>query len=489
MTSAAVRELDGLLQWLGTRTGLTFASHQLHAVEVALRRAMARREAPDLAAYRREVERDPAVFDDLVSELTIGETYFFREPSHFEFVERQVLPDVRARRGPEHVIRCWSAGSSSGEEAYSLAILFAERGLLEHAHLIGTDVSRAALARALAATYRDWSFRGDGTARARKHFDATDGRHTLRAAIRARVSFEYLNLARDTYPSFGNGIWGMDMIFCRNVLIYFDRDTIRSVAQRLYATLVEGGWLITASSDPPLATEAPFEMVSTDHGIFYRRAPQAPVDSPRAWVRREAVEPSDAGDPISERRSTADVFPTLPRVEPTTPAKPSAKSAMGDARGAFARGDYAKVVLLTADRAGDASASALHVRALANLDPERALEAAKAAALHHKLDAEIHYLHAALLMELDFARDAAEAIRRVIYLDRTLVIAHFSLGALLQHAGDLVGAARAFRNARDLSAALDPNTPLPLSDGECAGRIVEAAEAHLAMLGKGRVSC
>ncbi|MGH7804815.1 MAG: CheR family methyltransferase, partial [Candidatus Binatia bacterium] len=214
-------EIDGVLGWIAERTGLTFPAQRSASAETKIRRAMTRRGAVDVGAFHLLLKRDPEVFDELVSELTIGETYFFRETAHFDLVARDVIPEVRARRGTGHVIRCWSAGCSSGEEPYSLAILFREQGLLDRVHLVGTDVSRAALARALCATYRQWSFRGEAASRALRHFTNDGDRHVLRDDVRARVSFEYLNLALDTYPAFGNGIWGMDLVFCRNVLIYF----------------------------------------------------------------------------------------------------------------------------------------------------------------------------------------------------------------------------------------------------------------------------
>jgi chemotaxis protein methyltransferase CheR len=96
------------------------------------------------------------VFDDLVGELSVGETYFFREPAHFAFLGSEVLPDVQRRRGNTHTIRIWSAGCASGEEAYSLAILLDQAGLAERVHLLATDMSRAALARMRQGAYTAW---------------------------------------------------------------------------------------------------------------------------------------------------------------------------------------------------------------------------------------------------------------------------------------------------------------------------------------------
>ena len=475
-----------LLHWLGDRTGLEFSGHRLPAAETSVRRAMTRAGTTDLEAYRAIVERDGAAFDDLVGELTVGETYFFREVSQFDFLRDTVVPDLRRTRPPNHVIRCWSAACASGEEAYSLAILFAELGLRDRVHLIGTDISRASLARALRATYRSWSFRGAGAERARPYLRALDGEYRLDEAVRRHAAFEYLNLALDTYPSFGNGIWGMDLILCRNVLIYFGRAAIRAVAQRLYASLAEGGWLVTASSDPPLGSEAPFDTVVSASGVYYRRtaAAAARPEAPRAWSRRSVGEP--ARTPFAGargQRNAPDAFPKLPQ---RSPAAHERDAGLASARDAFARGDYAAAATLTAGLERDAEAAALHVRALANVSPERAVPAAEAAARRHGLSAELQYLLAAILSEVDRVRDALEAIRRVIYLDPSLAIAHFSMGTMLQRLGDLEAARRAFRNARDLCATLEPETVLSMSDGERAGRLAEIAEAHLAVLDSAR---
>ena len=95
---------------------------------------------------------------------------------------------------------------------------------------------------------------------------------------------------------------------------------------------------------------------------------------------------------------------------------------------------------------------------------------------------EISYLHGVLLLDRGRVEEAAAALRRVLYLDRTLAPAHFTLGSVLLRGGDLSGARRAYRNARDLCAACPPDQVLPLSDGERAGRLAEAAEAQLALL-------
>jgi chemotaxis protein methyltransferase CheR len=465
---------------VGSRTGLVFPPTRHESVELGIRQAMARVGVADPDHYRELLAADASALDDLVVELTVGETYFFREPGQFEFIRREILPELRrAGRG----IRAWSAGCASGEEAYSLAILLADAGLAERSHVLATDISRAALAKARRAVYGEWSLRGEGAVVARRHLTPEGSRYRLGDAIRRRVAFEHLNLTLDTYPSFVTGTWGMDLILCRNVLIYLDPAAVGHVARRLFEALADGGWLITASSDPPLAELAPLETVLAAEGVFYRR-------------RRKGSAPGiEPGQPSAQ----AEVAPPLltPGWEGAVPApeKPAARLAppsplplsrtpdiLAEAQDALVRGDYERVVRLTRDRGPDAAATVLHVRALANLDSEAAQRACAGGAAQHPLVPEIHYLHAVLLLDFGRTDEALRAVRRVLYLDRNLAVAHLTLGAILRQRGDRAGARRAYRNALELCKACPPEQPLPLADGELAGRLAEAAKVQLALL-------
>lgn len=461
---------ESIVRLLGARTGLSIPLARHGAVETGIRRAMSRAGGADLRAYCALLEADAAAFDDLVVELTIGETYFFREPDQFAYLRCQVLPEVRSRRGAEHGIRVWSAACASGEEAYSLAIVLLEAGLAGGAHLVATDISRAALARARQAVYRAWSLRGAGAADVRPYLRPQGDDHVLVPSIRRLVQFHYLNLALDVYPSFASGIWGMDVILCRNVLIYFDPDTVQAVARRLFETLAPGGWLFTASSDPSLAGLAPFETVVTDQGVFYRRGPVAAAPA-------SAAPPSWVPAPAAPQPASVLQRPTTP-----TPVVPSPHDLLAAARQALHDGDYRRAAALTADLGEDAEACVVHVRALANFNAGDAARVCAAATVRHPLAPELHYLHALLLLEQEQLEDAAGAIRRVLYLDRALAMAHFTLGSILERRGDLAGARRAYRNARDLCAAQPADAVVRLADGEHAGRLAEAAAAQLAIL-------
>ncbi|NTX34753.1 chemotaxis protein CheR [Myxococcus sp. CA033] len=272
------------------------------SAEEGISRAMARAGLSDFDEYRARITSDSAAMDDLLTELTIGETYFFRTPEHFEFLRRMVLPALRERHGPDYTVKMWSAACSSGEEPYSMAALLMSEGWGEHMAVYATDVSRASLARARRGHYGAWSMRGPWAERMRVHLRPEGRQYVLSPEVKQRVRFSYLNLALDTWPSPDSGIWKLDVVFCRNVLIYFNGSTIEAVARRLHASLGEGGVLFTGPSDPPLGGLAPLEPVLTEWGVFYRRLPPGttvavPDASPFGDRGRMTVPPSGGGHP------------------------------------------------------------------------------------------------------------------------------------------------------------------------------------------------
>jgi chemotaxis protein methyltransferase CheR len=151
----------------------------------------------------------------------------------------------------------------------------------------------------------------------------------------------------------------------------------------------------------------------------------------------------------------------------------------GEARRALLLGELHRAIELTQDNQSDPLACAIHVQALANLDASAAERVCAAAAVRHPLSAELNYLHAVLLMEQNRDEEAARAARRLLCLDRTLALAHFTLGSILRRQGDAGGAVRAFRNCCDLCRARPAEENVPLSDGETAGRLLLATEAQL----------
>ncbi|MBI4565718.1 MAG: protein-glutamate O-methyltransferase CheR [Planctomycetes bacterium] len=459
-----------LARALALRAGLVFAPNRRADLEAGVRRAMRKAGLGSPAEYAQRLETGDAMWDDLIAEVTVGETYFLREPRHFDFIRHEILPALQQSRRAGHEFRVWSAGCATGEEAYSLAILFEEAGLADRTSILATDISRPALAAARRALYGPWSLRGLDAAFVERYFRPAENRHALNDRLLRRVRFEPLNLAMNHYPSLASGTWAMDLILCRNVLIYFDAAMIRAVAERLRHALAEGGWLITGPSDPPLNDLATWETVVTPAGVFYRRGP----------VARKSPAPR-RDDPVPPLPIASEPFPTADAPPPPLIDRIQA------ARQAFEEGDYARAVERTRDGLDDADACAVRVRAIASLaGPTEAEREAREAASRHPLCSELRFLHAVLLMDLGRFDEAAASLRRVIYLDRSLAMGHLLLGTVLRQRGDPAGAHRAYRNALRLCAERAPDDVLPLSDGERAGRLAEAARIQLGLLEESR---
>jgi chemotaxis protein methyltransferase CheR len=159
------------------------------------------------------------------------------------------------------------------------------------------------------------------------------------------------------------------------------------------------------------------------------------------------------------------------------------KDRMVEAWEAAALGDHARVLALTRRMTADPAAISLHVQALANSgDTVAAEKAVAAAATRHPLAQELHFIHAMLLIGLDRNEEAVHALRRSLYLNRSLACAYLALGSVLRRLGDMVGARRAYQAGHDLAIARPADEPAPLADGETAGRLAAAAKTQLSLL-------
>ena len=442
---------DPILALVAEASGMVFAPNRSVEADAGVARAMKRRGSPDLVSYLRLLRADGGALDELVDELTVGETHFLRDPSQMELLRREVLPALGRRGTPP---RIWSAGCASGEEPYSLAILLEQGGLDTGAFILGTDLSPVALAKARAASYSDWSMRGVDDHFLQAYFRRDRRRRVLVDRIRNKVHFARLNLVgRLEYASAAAA--GMDLILCRNVLIYFDQATVARIAARLFESLAVGGALLTAGSDPLIGEHAPFDIEMTAAGLLYRRpasgARRQAAVFPRVVVRPSRPRAAEPGAPEPEAPAAV-----AAPVEPVPAAQPPANPGVA----AF---DQVKVV---ANGMGAMEAEVLARSAIARLP----------------LDAPLHYLRATLLVSLDRSDEAERESERALYLDPSLAIAHFLLGTILRRRGERPSALRAFRNARDLCAARSPEEELPAGDGERVGALHAAASAEMETL-------
>lgn len=454
---------ESVLDLVRAHAGLAFASgRRAHAVEV-VRRALRRAAISDGRAFRERVRHDAALLDALLEELTVGESYFFRESGQLQFIRDEVIPALARRRGGNG-IRVWSAGCATGEEPYTIAILLQELGLATRSNIQATDIATDRLARAALGRFGRWSLRGVADEAVRRHFREGNGQFELSAAIRNAVRFTPLNLAAvDAVPP-GALAGRMDLVLCRNVLIYFEPETVKRVARLLLGSLSEDGWLFLGASDPSLAEVVPCEVVVTGAGVAYRRVrparvPVVPPSGP-AIVAEPAPIPRALPNPLSvgeapTSRTAPD--PSCERAPTALPARERVPSCEGDE-----------------------AAWIIRVRALANAGRlEEAGTACVTALDRHRTSCELLILQALLFLEAGRPREAARAARRALYLDRRSVVAQMTLGTALGRIGDEVGAQHAFATTTHLLDGCVEDAEVPMSGGETVASLRALARARL----------
>ncbi|MEK6301098.1 MAG: CheR family methyltransferase [Acidobacteriota bacterium] len=205
----------------------------------------------------------------LLDTLMICETSFFRNQPQFDLLKQVVLPEIieKKERAGTRLIRVWSAGCSTGQEPYSAVIAMleaisdAESWTLR---VFASDLSFTALERAQCGNYREDQLKGIEPGCVAKYFRQENGHYVINDAVKRRVIFDYHNLKHD------NGLRGLDMVFCRNVMIYFDSDEQRRLVTRFGNCLVPGGYLFLGHAESLQGLSGRFSMVHRNKGIAYK---------------------------------------------------------------------------------------------------------------------------------------------------------------------------------------------------------------------------
>ena len=220
----------------------------------------------DLCALIRATS-EPAVGRQVVEAMTTNETYFFRDPAHYEAIRTVLLPRLKEERRETKTLRFWSAAASTGQEAYSLAMLLLEMGLGNwNISIVGTDLSTAVLERARAGKYLQIEVnRGLPAPLLVKYFKREGLEWQLKDEVRRMVRFEQDDLRR------GSSVMGpFDLVFCRNVLIYFDVDTKRKILARIRQCLAPGGHLLLGGSETTLNLDERFVRRPVGAAMLYQ---------------------------------------------------------------------------------------------------------------------------------------------------------------------------------------------------------------------------
>ena len=248
LTGADFRRISTLLR---DRVGISLSDKKRGLLTARLSSMMRSLGYTSYGQLADQLEQDPEgpLFMELVNRLSTNHTYFDRETRHFGFVGEELVPrwERELSQGNRERVRVWSAACSSGEEPYNIAMTIADASDTVRAatRILGSDIAASALRKAETGIYGEKELAKLSPARRRTHFQTTADGERVNPGIRDMIVFRRLNLVRDTYP-FRHVF---DLIFCRNVLIYFDEDLQRSVVNAMMRYLAVGGYLIVGHSE------------------------------------------------------------------------------------------------------------------------------------------------------------------------------------------------------------------------------------------------
>lgn len=272
VTGAPPRSFPVYAELCARYSGLKFSEQKSYLLEARLSAIMRREGCADLDALAAALAKDPSRLEpDIAEALLNNETFFFRDRAPFDELQASVLPRLKAARSAERRLRIWSAACSTGQEPYSLSMIFAEdqaswRGW--GIEILGTDLSRSALTRARSGLYTQFEVqRGLSTHRLLQHFTKEGERWRLKNDIRSRVRFLPRNLM---HPLPGGECF--DIIFARNVLMYFGRERKAEVLARLRASLAPDGVIILGAAETLFGFQDLFRPAAGNRG-YYSPAP------------------------------------------------------------------------------------------------------------------------------------------------------------------------------------------------------------------------
>jgi chemotaxis protein methyltransferase CheR len=479
-------QLEQLRRQVEAETGMDLGEARFPRFQAAVARLQGQHPGADFDRLLARAEDHAAILERLTAELTVGESFFFRNEHHFRALRERVFPDILVANAAKREIRIWSAGCATGEEPYSVAILLdqllAGNGSWQ-VSILGTDLNLEFLERARQGRYRQWSFRQTDIQHNPCYFSTAGEWFVLSPKVRQHVRFAYLNLVKDVYPSPMTGTLGLDLILFRNVAIYLKPEVTKAIMERFQRALSPGGWLLIGEVELSLAHTAGLEARTFDCATFFQKPAGAPMEAllPGPFLMPPV--------PVVKTPGAAALpwVPALPQWGPLpwTGASPRAASAATPAVATL--GEQVQRCLHLRDLAGAERAldriAPARERAQNRLRYAQSLlgvaEIARARLMlevclrEEPLLIEAHLLKASFAEEAGDLAAAEQSYRRALFLDRRCALAHFHLALVLQQRGIAAEARRSLATALKLTREKKPQMLVEYGEGICYGRLLE----------------
>ncbi len=487
--------LQNLSEFILSHTGLYFPQKKWRALNKGIKSAADELGLKTNSFANQLLTTRPTkkIIDTLIGYLTIGETYFLRDKNLFQILGDQIIRGlIQHPRKNNNKINIWSAGCSSGEEPYSIAILIDQ--LFPQLNgwniaILGTDINPDSIKKAKKGIYTHWSFRETPKKIIQNYFTQTaDNNFEIAPHIKARVKFSQINLMEKDYVLYPAIDGAVDVILCRNVLMYFNDQNRNIAIQNLTKFLTEDGWLITTPAESGFIKSPELSPVKFPNAIYHKKGISRKEDS-RPFVSRiksSTKKITDYLKPIAH-----------PKIKPlarrTTDLPPSDKldydiylMAVRD----YESGAYAQTIeklsnLLSEEINNNAflmktDSMILLSKSHANLGAvEKARYWCEKAIDSEKLNPEIYYLLSTILQASGDIKASIRSLKQALYLDPDFIMAHFTMGLLLQQENKLYESHKSMTNALSLLELKDPDEVLTFSDGMTVGLLIDTISGIL----------
>jgi chemotaxis protein methyltransferase CheR len=416
----------------------------------------------DMEGFVRKLENSNTIDQEMVNSLTIGESYFFRNHPHFAALQREILPNLIAKNENRRRLKIWSAGCSTGEEPYSIAIMLRRDfpSLRDwDITIMATDINTQYLRRAREGKYTKWSFRGVDDRTINAYFKQTNkNQYTLNDSIRNNVSFFNLNLS--TIPDHIDAMYeDCDLILCRNVLIYFHSRLATRICEVFSTCLREDGFLLLGHSEafPSLKD---LNTVYSHATYFYRKQTEMAPLRPASRIS------------------------LVPGLGPYDPEKMI--MSIHDEQPAFAGGSLKTFAPSTFAFSPPGPPDALEedLKRVRDLSMEGELQEAtrlidRLEREGGRLDFRVYFLKALIADQENEPEDALSHLKQAIFLNKQFIIGHYYQGVIAERSGDISAAQRGYRNTCRLAREMRPDSEVKEGGGIRAGRLLEIATERL----------
>jgi chemotaxis protein methyltransferase CheR len=423
---------------------------------------------------------------ELLNRLTVNHTYFFRNEPQFKALKEKVLPELIARKAGNRVLRIWSAGCSTGEEPYTIAMIV--RDVIPDAEkwdiqILATDVSTEAMEAARKGVYGASSMRSVDEEHKDRYFaEAARTGHGAKYAIsddiKKMVSFGFFNLMDEDYPR------GFDIIFCRNVTIYFGLETTISVVNKFSRSLDDDGCLFIGYSETLQFISDKFRMMSWEDAIFYLKSKRTALPEPS--IPSKTMPVKDIVDAILEKISKAE-FDAVSMDKAKRKRSPEFEDRIVRAIKAMHTKNYEEALSLTEEaRSLEKNAPEPYYVAAEVYANQGKLKDAKdnlyAALNEDMLYAPAHYLFGSVCAEEVKIEAAEESYKRALYLDSGLSVAHFGLANIYRTSNRIDDALREYRNVLAILSKSKPYDIIAHSGGFNAATLASVCKNSIETL-------